>query len=143
MSYITRLSFKPETRKSVHVLLLPPHPQETKIHSRQRHKTFVLENRIRAGALLMVFKDHPLPRKFMTPDTPRGRPTARNYPLLGRTETGSLRRGRLTLHAGEGVSANLPAARPGFGFPAFVSFRCSTSPLVFGHIGLARMILRA
>jgi len=58
----------------------------------------------------------------MTPDTPRGRHTARNYPLLERIETGSLRRGRHRLRLGEGVHANFPAARPGFGVPAFISF---------------------
>jgi len=99
----------------MHVLLLPLHPQETKIHPRQRHETFVPENKIRAGALLMVSQDHPFPRKFTTPDTPRGHHTSRNYPLLEKTETGSLRRGRHRLRAGEGIHANFPAAGPGFG----------------------------
>ena len=103
----------------MHVLLLPLHLQETKILPRQRHKTFVLENKIRAGASLMVFQNYPLPRKFMIPDTPRSRHTARNYPLWERTEIGSPRHGHHGRRAGEGINSNFPVAGPGFGISCF------------------------
>ena len=76
----------------------------------------------------------------MTPDTPRGRHTARNYPLLEKTETGSLRRGRHRLRAGEGIHANFPAAGPGFGVSCSYIASMFTGPLIFRRIGLAHMV---